>query len=68
MPSDNSDKKNGDKDRPAGNQNQAPRGRMTMLPEIEENLKRVYQASLTEDVPDRFTQLIAQLRQKEGRP
>lgn len=68
MPSDKSDKKKGDKDRPAGNQNPAPSGRMTMLPEIEENLKRVYQASLTEDVPDRFTQLIAQLRQKEGKP
>lgn len=68
MPSDKSDKMNGGKDRPAGNQNLPPRGRMTMLPEIEENLKRVYQASLTEEVPDRFAQLIAQLRQKEGKP
>ncbi|WP_309663729.1 NepR family anti-sigma factor [Tabrizicola sp.] len=35
--------------------------------EIDENLRRVYQAALTEEVPDRFTQLLAQLREKEGK-
>jgi Anti-sigma factor NepR len=35
--------------------------------EIDENLKRVYQAALTDDVPDRFTRLLAQLREKEGK-
>lgn len=35
--------------------------------QIEENLKRVYQASLTEPVPDRFVQLLAQLRDKESK-
>ena len=35
--------------------------------EIDENLKRVYQAALSEEVPDRFTQLLAQLREKEGK-
>jgi hypothetical protein len=33
--------------------------------EIDENLKRVYSATLSEDVPDRFAQLLAQLREKE---
>jgi Anti-sigma factor NepR len=64
-----SDKKSDDDNRPAGNQNVSPppRGRMLMPPEIEENLKRVYQASLTEAVPDRFAKLLAQLREKEGK-
>ena len=39
--------------------------RLTVTREIDENLKRVYQAALTEDVPDRFTKLLAQLRDKE---
>lgn len=33
--------------------------------EIDENLKRVYQEALTEEVPDKFIQLLAQLRAKE---
>lgn len=32
--------------------------------QIDENLKRVYQEALEQDVPDRFTQLLAQLREK----
>lgn len=47
----------------------APKGepldRRAVAQEIEENLKRVYQATLTEEVPDRFLQLLAQLRDKE---
>ncbi|QYK41443.1 MAG: hypothetical protein KF887_19110 [Paracoccaceae bacterium] len=35
--------------------------------EIDENLKRVYQAALSEEVPDRFRLLLAQLREKEGK-
>lgn len=35
--------------------------------EIDENLKLVYQAALTEEVPDRFTKLLAQLREKESK-
>lgn len=35
--------------------------------EIDENLKRVYQAGLTDEVPDRFTKLLAQLREKEAK-
>lgn len=47
-----------------------PRQRVNSLAvtrEIDENLKRVYQAGLAEDVPDRFTKLLAQLREKEGK-
>jgi hypothetical protein len=32
---------------------------------IDDNLKRVYEATLAEDMPDRFKQLLDQLRQKE---
>ena len=35
--------------------------------EIDENLKRVYATTLNEVVPDRFAQLLAQLREKEAR-
>jgi hemerythrin-like domain-containing protein len=33
--------------------------------QIDENLKRVYEELLKEQVPDRFTQLLAQLKEKE---
>lgn len=36
-----------------------------MKAQIDENLKRVYQAALSEEVPDRFKELLAQLRAKE---
>lgn len=32
---------------------------------IDDNLKRVYEATLAEDMPDRFKLLLDQLRQKE---
>ncbi|MBZ8118304.1 regulator [Roseovarius sp. LXJ103] len=36
--------------------------------QIDENLRRVFQETLEEDVPDRFTDLLAQLRaQDEGK-
>jgi hypothetical protein len=33
--------------------------------DIDENLKKVYQEILSEEVPDRFKQLLDQLRQKD---
>lgn len=33
--------------------------------QIDENLRRVYQDALNEEVPDRLKQLLEQLRQKE---
>ncbi len=33
--------------------------------QIDENLKRVYDEALQEEIPDRFKQLLAQLKQKE---
>lgn len=35
--------------------------------QIDENLKKVYQAALEEEVPDRFKQLLAQLAQKDDK-
>lgn len=34
--------------------------------QIDENLKRVYESALEEDVPDRFKDLLNRLRQQEG--
>jgi hypothetical protein len=34
--------------------------------QINENLKRVYEEALQEEVPDRFKDLLAQLKAKEG--
>lgn len=34
--------------------------------QIDENLRRVYEAALQEDVPDRFKELLSRLRQQEG--
>ncbi|WP_284323462.1 NepR family anti-sigma factor [Cypionkella aquatica] len=34
--------------------------------QIEENLKRVYQSALVEEVPDRFKQLLDQLKVAEA--
>ncbi|MFC4667949.1 NepR family anti-sigma factor [Seohaeicola nanhaiensis] len=35
--------------------------------QIDENLKRVYQEALQEQVPDRFKDLLEKLRQKEAK-
>ena len=35
--------------------------------QIDENLKRVYQDALKEELPDKFLDLIAQLSEKEGK-
>lgn len=34
--------------------------------QIEENLKRVYQSALVEEVPDRFKLLLQQLKEKDA--
>ena len=34
--------------------------------QIDENLRRVYQVALEEELPDRFRELIEQLRKKES--
>lgn len=36
--------------------------------QIDQNLKRVYEEALNEEVPDRFKVLLEQLRQKEASP
>jgi 5-formyltetrahydrofolate cyclo-ligase len=35
--------------------------------DIDENLKRVYEDALKEEIPDRFKELLAQLKAKEGK-
>jgi Anti-sigma factor NepR len=40
-------------------------GKDPIKAQIDENLKRVYQAALVEEVPDRFKLLLEQLRAKE---
>ncbi len=37
-----------------------------MKAQIDENLKRVYQDALSEEVPDRFKDLLAQLKAKDA--
>lgn len=34
--------------------------------QIDENLKKVYQAAVEEEVPDRFVALLAKLKEKEA--
>lgn len=41
-------------------------GKGAVRAQIEENLKRVYDAALNEEMPDRFKDLLAQLRAKDG--
>jgi len=50
-----------------GEKRPRPRARLAVSREIDENLKRVYQEALAQEVPDRFLQLLAQLREKEGK-
>lgn len=38
-----------------------------MKAQIDENLKKIYEETLKEDVPDRFKKLLAQLAEKAGR-
>ncbi|AXC48913.1 transcriptional regulator [Paracoccus suum] len=41
------------------------RKRAAIEKQIDENLRRVYEQDATQDVPDRFMTLLAQLREKE---
>jgi hypothetical protein len=49
-------------------QDRQPSGRKAqgLKHQIDENLKRVYDAALEEDVPDRFKDLLARLREQEN--
>jgi hypothetical protein len=40
--------------------------RQAMRAQIDENLKRVYTSALNEELPDRFRDLLAQLKSKEA--
>jgi Anti-sigma factor NepR len=40
--------------------------RQAIREQIDENLKRVYTAALNEELPDRFRDLLAQLKGNEG--
>ena len=40
--------------------------RQAIREQIDENLKRVYAAALNEELPDRFRDLLAQLKGTEG--
>ena len=44
--------------------NQQPDANMKR--QIEQNLKRVYEDAVREEVPDRFTALLAQLRERDA--
>lgn len=48
---------------------QTPRdpARAAVNRQIEENLRKVYSETLTEELPDRFTSLLAQLRATDGK-
>ena len=43
-----------------------PPKRQAIREQIDENLKRVYAAALNEELPDRFRDLLAQLKSGEG--
>ncbi len=49
-----------------GSKNVAPDGKDPIKAQIDENLKRVYQSALVEEVPDRFKMLLQQLKDKEA--
>ena len=36
--------------------------------QIDENLRRIYAATLTEEIPDRLQELLKQLREKDASP
>ncbi|MCE6952320.1 hypothetical protein LAZ40_18315 [Cereibacter sphaeroides] len=41
------------------------KGRKAIQQQIDENLRRVYEEALVQEIPDRFAQLLEQLRLKE---
>jgi hypothetical protein len=46
--------------------NEDPPKRQAIRAQIDENLKRVYSTALNEDLPDRFRDLLAQLKAKDA--
>ena len=48
------------------NKDEDPPTRQAIRAQIDENLKRVYTATLNEELPDRFRDLLAQLKGKDG--
>jgi hypothetical protein len=49
-----------------GSEKKMPDGIDPIKTQIDENLKRVYQSALVEEVPDRFKLLLQQLKAKEA--
>lgn len=47
------------------NSKREERKRAAIEKQIDENLRRVYEQDATQEVPDRFVMLLAQLREKE---
>ncbi|HOZ34626.1 MAG TPA: NepR family anti-sigma factor [Tabrizicola sp.] len=47
------------------NKDEDPPTRQAIRAQIDENLKRVYTTALNEELPDRFRDLLAQLKSKE---
>lgn len=47
-----------------GHMNSKPKSPVSQ--QIDENLKRIYEQTLNEEVPDRFAELLSKLRQKSG--
>jgi len=43
------------------------KGKPALEQQIEENLRRVYQQNMEEDVPDRFKQLLSKLKSQDTR-
>ncbi|MBF9044329.1 hypothetical protein HKCCE4037_13380 [Rhodobacterales bacterium HKCCE4037] len=48
------------------NPKDASRGAEAVARQIDENLRRVYDAAINEDLPDRFKDLLAQLKSSDG--
>ena len=46
----------------------ADRGKSKLQHEIDQNLKRVYDEALNEEIPDRFKRLLEQLKNREAKP
>ncbi|MFD0859072.1 NepR family anti-sigma factor [Roseovarius aquimarinus] len=53
------------RDEDGGNADGAPSRKAPKRDQIDENLKRVYNEMLEQDVPDRFEELLRQLREQD---
>lgn len=50
----------------SGEQDETARRRQAIHAQIDENLKRVYAQAAAEELPDRFKDLLAQLKARDG--